>query len=135
MIPLPDNLVLFDGVCNLCTKSVQFIIRHDKKARFRFLSLQSDLGRELYRASGLDPDDIQTFALITRGRTLIRSDAAIEIATQFGGVWRLLGMFRILPTGLRDWFYKFVAKRRYKWFGRHESCMIPSPDIRQRFLE
>ena len=135
MIPLPDNLVLFDGVCNLCTKSVQFIIRHDKTARFKFLFLQSDLGRELYRASGLDPDDIQTFALITRGRTLIRSDAAIEIATQFGGVWRLLGMFRILPTGLRDWFYTFVASRRYKWFGRRESCMIPSTDIRQRFLE
>lgn len=134
MTPLPDNLILFDGVCNLCTKSVQFIIRHDKQAAFRFLSIQSDLGREVYRASGLDPDDLQTFALVARGRTLIRSDAAIEIAAQFGGFWRLLGMFRILPSGLRDWLYGVVASRRYRWFGRRDSCMIPSAEIRQRFL-
>jgi predicted DCC family thiol-disulfide oxidoreductase YuxK len=134
MTPVHDNLVLFDGVCNLCTKSVHFIIRHDKQATFRFVSVQSDLGREVFRASGLDPDDVQTIALVRRGRTLIRSDAAIEIATQFGGFWRLLVMFRILPRGLRDWLYEFVASRRYKWFGQRDRCMIPSADVRQRFL-
>ena len=134
MTPVHDNLILFDGVCNLCTKSVQFIIRHDKQATFSFVSIQSDLGREIYRASGLDPEDIQTFALVTRGRTLIRSDAALEIAMQLDGFWRLFAMFRILPRGLRDRLYAFVASRRYKWFGRRDSCMLPSADVRKRFL-
>jgi predicted DCC family thiol-disulfide oxidoreductase YuxK len=128
------NLILFDGVCNLCTKSVQFIIRHDKRAEFRFLSIQSDLGREIYCAAGLSPDDVQTFALVLRDRTLIRSDAAIEIAMHFGGVWRLIGLFKIFPRSFRDWLYGFVAKRRYKWFGQRDSCMMPSENVRQRFL-
>lgn len=129
-----DNLILFDGVCNLCTKSVQFIVRHDKRETFKFLSIQSDLGRELYRASGLDPDDAQSFALITASQTFTRSDAALQIAVQFGGLWRLFAVFKLLPRGFRDWLYSFIASRRYAWFGRRDSCMIPSEDLRRRFL-
>jgi len=129
-----DHVLLFDGVCNFCASFVQFIIRHDKAGIFRFLSIQSDLGREIYRAAGLDPDDPQTFALISKGQTLIRSDAAIEIAWLLGGIWRLFVVFKALPRGLRDWVYSQVARRRYKWFGKQDSCLIPSEDIRSRFL-
>jgi predicted DCC family thiol-disulfide oxidoreductase YuxK len=129
-----DNLILFDGVCNLCTKSVQFIIRHDRREKFTFLSMQSDLGRKIYHAAGLRPEESQTFVLVTKQRTLIRSEAVIEIATSFGGFWRIFAFFKILPPGLRDGLYSFVARRRYKWFGRRDSCMVPSEEVRKRFL-
>jgi predicted DCC family thiol-disulfide oxidoreductase YuxK len=134
MTPPHDNLIMFDGVCNLCTKSVQFIIRHDNRAMFKFVSIQSELGRELYRESGLDPDDLQSFALVTAGQTLTRSDAALQIAMQFGGLWRLFAVFRLLPKRLRDWVYSLIASRRYAWFGRRDNCMVPSPELRGRFL-
>lgn len=129
-----DNLILFDGVCNLCTKSVQFIIRHDQKEIFKFVSVQSDLGREIYRAAGLDPDDIQSFALITAGQTFTHSDAALQIVVQFGGLWQIFGVFKFVPKKLRDWLYLFVARRRYRWFGKRDHCMIPSEHSRKRFL-
>jgi len=134
MTPPHDNLIVFDGVCNLCTKSVQFIIRHDTRETFKFLSIQSDLGRELYRASGLDPDDAQSFALIKEGRIFTLSDGALEIASQFGGLWRIFGVFKLIPRGLRDGMYSFIARRRYRWFGRRDSCMIPSENLRKRFV-
>ena len=133
-MPPYDNLILFDGVCNLCANSVQFVIRHDPRGTFKFLSIQSDLGREVYRDAGLDPDEPQTFALVSKGQTLIRSDAAIEIARQFGGAWGLFAVFKIVPRGLRDWVYSQVASRRYKWFGKRDSCLIPTEEIRSRFL-
>lgn len=129
-----QNLILFDGVCNLCTSSVRFIIRHDREAVFKFLSIQSELGRELYSAAGFDPDDFNTLVLLTGGRTLARSDAALEIVKQFAGVWRMFAVFRIVPSPLRDWVYGVIARNRYRWFGRHDTCMIPTEDIRQRFL-
>jgi predicted DCC family thiol-disulfide oxidoreductase YuxK len=129
-----ENLILFDGVCNFCNSSVRFIIRHDKKAVFKFLPIQSALGREIYQSAGLDPDDFQTFLVFTGGRTLVRSDAALEVARQFGDAWRLLGVFRIVPKGVRDWVYSFIARRRYYWFGRRDACMVPSESVKQRFL-
>lgn len=129
-----DNLILFDGVCNFCTSSVQFILRHDNTAVFKFASIQSDVGREIYRTYGLDPNDIQTFLVLTKGRALLRSDAAIEVARQFGGLWRLFIAFKVIPRELRDWAYSFVARHRYHWFGRRDTCMIPSEDVRRRFL-
>jgi predicted DCC family thiol-disulfide oxidoreductase YuxK len=129
-----NNLILFDGVCNFCTSSVQFVIRHDREEKFKFLVIQSDLGREVCRASGLDPDDVQSFALITSGRTLTQSDAALEIAIQFGGLWRMFGVFKLVPKGLRDRLYSLIANRRYRWFGRRDSCMTPSENLRSRFL-
>jgi predicted DCC family thiol-disulfide oxidoreductase YuxK len=129
-----DNLILFDGVCNFCTWSVQFIIRHDKQAKFSFVSIQSPLGREICRGCGLDPDDVQTFLVLTGGRTLVRSDAALEVAKQFGGLWGLLVVLRIVPRAWRDWLYAFVARRRYRWFGRRDRCMVPPAEVRERFL-
>lgn len=134
MMPPHDDLVLFDGACNFCVSSVQFIIRHDKREKFRFVSLQSELGREIRSRCGLDPNDLQTFLVLTGGRPLVRSDAALAMASSFGGPWRLLAVLKIVPRPLRDTLYTFIAKRRYRWFGRRESCMVPSADLRKRFL-
>jgi predicted DCC family thiol-disulfide oxidoreductase YuxK len=130
----PDTLVLFDGVCILCTASVQFIIRHDRAAIFYFAPLQSEIGREICRSQGLDPADVQTFVLISRGRMLVRSDAAIEVVSRFGGAWRFFTVFRLVPRVARDWIYSMVARNRYRWFGRTDACMIPTPEIKERFL-
>jgi predicted DCC family thiol-disulfide oxidoreductase YuxK len=134
MIQIPDNLVLFDGVCNLCTASVRFIIQHDRKAIFRFASIQSEIGKEICRSQGLDPADVQTFLLISAGKILLRSDAAIAVASSFGGLWRLLRVFKLVPRVARDWIYSTVARNRYRWFGRTDACMIPSPEVRDRFV-
>jgi predicted DCC family thiol-disulfide oxidoreductase YuxK len=131
---IPDNLVLFDGVCNLCTAAVQFIIRHDREAIFRFASIQSEIGMEICRSQGLDPADFQTFVLISAERILVRSDAAIEVASRFGGAWRFVTIFRLVPRMVRDGLYSLVARNRYRWFGRTEACMIPTPAIKDRFL-
>lgn len=131
---IPDNLVLFDGVCNLCNASVQFIIRHDRTAIFHFAALQSEIGREICRSQGLDPADAQTFVLISGGRILVRSDAAIQVVSRFGGAWRFFEVFRLVPRVARDWIYSVVARNRYRWFGRTDACMIPIPDVKARFL-
>ena len=131
---IPDNLVLFDGVCNLCTASVRFIIRHDRAAIFYFAPLQSDIGREICQSRGLDPAAVETFMLISSGRMLVRSDAAIEVVSRFGGARKLVTIFRLIPRVARDWIYSMVARNRYRWFGRTDACMIPTPEIKERFL-
>ena len=134
MPQFPDNLVLFDGVCNLCTASVQFIIRHDRAPIFYFAALQSEIGREICQSQGLDPADVQTFVLISRGRMLVRSDAAIEVVSRLGGAWKFVAVFRLIPRVARDWIYSTIARNRYRWFGRTNACMIPTPDVKARFL-
>jgi len=131
----PDNLVLFDGVCNLCTASVQFIIRHDRAGIFYFAPLQSDIGREICQSRGLDPAAVETFMLISDGIILMRSDAAIEVVSRFGGAWKFVAVLRLIPRVARDWVYSAVARNRYRWFGRTEACMIPTADVKGRFLE
>ena len=134
MTPPYHNLVLFDGVCNFCSHSVQFIIRHDKAGVFKFVPIQSEHGQQIYHSFELDPNDMQTFLLVKNGRPLLRSDAALEITKEFDGWWRFLRTFKLVPKGIRDWCYLFIARHRYRWFGRRDSCMIPSPEIRERFL-
>ena len=134
MTQFPDNLVLFDGVCNLCTASVQFIIRHDRAGIFYFAPLQSDIGREICQSRGLDPAAVETFMLISGGRILMRSDAAIEVVSRFGGAWKFVAVLRLIPRVARDWVYSTVARNRYRWFGRTEACMIPTPKVKERFL-
>ncbi len=135
-IPANKKLVLFDGVCNLCDNAVQFIIKHDKKDRFRFASLQSDLGKRLLEERGLDPDTIDSVVLIDPGVAYYRkSSAALEIARELSGGYSLLKNFLALPEGFRDLIYDLVANNRYKWFGKKEECMIPTPDLKQKFLD
>ncbi len=126
-------LVLFDGYCNLCNSSVQLIIRNDKKAWFHFASLQSDTGRSIMEKFDMDPDDLKTFILYHRGKLYTRSAAALRVAGSLRFPYNLLSVFIVIPPFLRNIVYNWVARNRYRWFGRRESCMVPTPDIKARF--
>lgn len=128
------SVLLFDGVCNLCNSSVQFILARDPKAKFRFASLQSDEGQELLQAFEDRPSDLSSVVLIEDGQLYARSDAALRVARQLSGGWPLLYAFIVLPRALRDAVYNWIARNRYRWFGKRDSCMIPSPELRSRFL-
>jgi predicted DCC family thiol-disulfide oxidoreductase YuxK len=129
------DVVIFDGVCNLCAHSVRFILDHEADQSLRFTPLQSPAGTRLLRELGFDPDDAKTFVLIAEGRAYVKSDAAIRVSRHFRGGWRLLGGIRIIPRPIRDWAYDLIAGNRYRWFGRAEACMVPTPELRSRFLE
>ncbi|MCD1261321.1 thiol-disulfide oxidoreductase DCC family protein [Paenibacillus athensensis] len=133
--PTASPIVLFDGVCNVCSSAVQFIIRRDPAGRFRFASLQSEAGRELLLRHGLPADRIDTIVLIENGRSYTRSTAILRVVRGLKGAWPLLYGGIIIPRPLRDGLYRWFAANRYRWFGQRESCMLPTPDIRRRFLE
>jgi predicted DCC family thiol-disulfide oxidoreductase YuxK len=127
------HIVLFDGVCNLCNRAVQFIIKRDPKGKFKFASLQSDPGqaltKNLHVTTGFD-----SFVLIEGNRFFVRSTAALRVLRELGGIWKLFYGFMIIPKPVRDFVYDRVAKSRYRIFGRRESCMIPTGDFVERFL-
>jgi predicted DCC family thiol-disulfide oxidoreductase YuxK len=129
-----DDLILFDGVCNLCNALVQFVIRHDPNGKFHFAAIQSDIGRKIFQKYGLDPTDLQTFVFISDNRIFLRSSAAIAVVSHFGGAWRMCAIFWLVPRFLRDAVYSVIARNRYRWFGRKDTCMIPTPEIEKRFL-
>jgi predicted DCC family thiol-disulfide oxidoreductase YuxK len=128
-------LILFDGVCNLCSGVVKFIVRRDPKGKFKFASLQSDAGRSILKQFNIDPDLLHSIVVIDNDAALERSDAAIHIATQLGGPWKLLKAFKIVPKFLRDAGYNVVAASRYRIFGKKDTCMIPTPELKERFIE
>ncbi len=128
-------ILLFDGVCNLCNGAIQFIIPRDPKGTIRFAPLQSDLGETVREGAGLSPDDLETVVLVNDGRAYTKSDAAIRVGEHLGGVYRLLSLGRLVPRGLRDRIYDFVAENRYDWFGKKDQCMIPDEDVSDRFIE
>lgn len=128
-------VILFDGICNLCNGAVQFVIRHDKKGVFRFASLQSDAGQALLAAHHLPQNNFNSFVLIENDEAFTKSTAALKAAKQLNGMIRLLYGFIIVPAFIRDFIYKVIANNRYKWFGKQESCMIPSPELQSRFLK
>ena len=130
-----SDVVIFDGVCNLCAHSVKFILNHEANPTLRFVPLQSPAGTRLMREFGFSPEDAKTFVLVAGGRSYVKSDAAIRVASYLRGVWKLLGAVRILPRPIRDWAYDVVARNRYRWFGRAESCMVPTPELRARFIQ
>ena len=129
------DLIIFDGVCNLCEASVNFIIRHDKDGVFRFVPSQSQLGGALQQRYGVNTAGLDTVVLIRDGQIYTESDAGVRIASTFDGPWRLLGLVRWVPRPLRDWVYRRIANNRYAWFGRKDVCSMPTPDLRRRFLE
>jgi predicted DCC family thiol-disulfide oxidoreductase YuxK len=132
----PDHaIVLFDGVCNLCTSTVQFIIKRDPHGYFTFASLQSEVGRTLLEEHGLQSDALDTFVLVEGSRYFTRSDAALRVAQHLSGGWALLRVLSLIPKPMRDWGYTVIARNRYRWFGTHETCMVPSRDILDRFLQ
>ena len=121
-------------MCKLCTGAVAFILRHERDQRLRFAPLQSAAGKRLLERFGIDPAQMNTFVVIAEGRAYVRSDAAIRLARFLSGGWRLLGVLRIIPRPVRDYVYDVVARNRYHWFGRRETCMAPTPGLARRFL-
>lgn len=127
------KIVLFDGECNFCDASVQFIIKRDPKKVFQFTSLQSDIGKGLLNKYNA-PENLDSFVLIDGDKYFLQSTAALRVCKDLKGPYKLLYIFVIVPKPIRNFVYQFIAKNRYKWFGKNESCMIPSPEDRQRFL-
>ncbi|SET01369.1 thiol-disulfide oxidoreductase DCC family protein [Hymenobacter actinosclerus] len=129
-------VILFDGVCNLCNGFVQFVIRHDAAGQFRFAALQSAAGQELLRAHRLPaPPEPDSVVLLADGRAYTHSAAALEILARLGGRWTALARAgRWFPRPLRDAVYRLIARHRYRWFGRQESCWLPTPALQSRFL-
>lgn len=128
-------VVLFDGVCNLCNRSVRFIINRDPGGTFRFAPLQSEAGEKLLEQFGLPTRNYGTFILIEGGRYYVRSEAALRVAKLLGGGWGMVYALMAVPAPLRDRVYDYVARNRYKWFGRTDECMAPGPGTEERFLE
>lgn len=129
-----NNIILFDGVCNFCNHSVQFIIKRDKKEIFKFASIQSNSGQEIVGNFHVS-ENIDSLILVEGNKCYFKSSAALRICKNLKGVWKLLYCLLIIPKPLRDYFYDFIAKNRYKWFGKKDNCMLPSPEIRNRFLK
>ncbi len=129
------QIILFDGVCNFCNSSVLRIIKHDKKNVFLFTSLQSEIGKQITAHFDIDTSKVDSIVLVTSEKEFfVKSTAALKILQQFGGFWKLLQVGWVFPLFLRDRIYSYIAKNRYKWFGKKESCMIPSPEIQSKFI-
>ena len=135
-LPKNKQLVLFDGVCNFCNSSVLKIIKKDKKNVFLFTSLQSEIGQEITAHFNIDSEKLDSIILVeSTTKYYSKSTAALKIINHFGGFWKLFNLSWILPTAFRNFFYDYIAKNRYKWFGKRESCMIPTPEIKSKFIE
>ena len=128
-------IILFDGVCNLCNSSVNFIIDRDPKKPFKFTSLQSDIGQYVLSKYASDKSSFDSVALLQNEQLYIKSSAALRIAKQLSGLWSLMIVFWIIPYPIRDFIYDFIARNRYKWFGKMDACRVPSPELKERFLD
>jgi predicted DCC family thiol-disulfide oxidoreductase YuxK len=128
------GIILFDGICNLCSSSVRFIIQRDPGREFKFASLQSEAGKQ-YIKQYIIHETIDSIVLIKDGKVYLESTAALKIASRLKWPWRIFGILLGIPKPVRDRLYKWIAKNRYKWFGRDESCMLPSKENRDRFIE
>ncbi len=128
------KIILFDGVCNLCNTSVNFVIRKDKNDLFRFAALQSDIGKEYITKFNINSTETDSIILIDQEKAYIKSTAALYISRSLSGAYPLLFSFIIVPKFIRNWVYDFVARNRYKWYGKREVCMIPTPELRAKFL-
>lgn len=127
-------IILFDGVCNFCNKSVNFIIERDRAGYFKFAPLQSEIGQKLLAEHGIDSGVTDSVVLIENGNAYVRTTAALRVARKLSGAWKLFYGFIVVPSAVRDIFYKLFAKYRYVMFGKQEACMMPTPEIRERFL-
>jgi predicted DCC family thiol-disulfide oxidoreductase YuxK len=132
---LPENIVIFDGVCNLCEFSVNFILERDTAGQFYFTPAQSPLGASLLKRFGINTSRLDTVVFVRDGLAFTRSAAAIEIASKLDNPWNLLTVFQVVPEPLRDILYDMIAQNRYQLFGKKEACMLPSEALRKRFLE
>jgi len=135
-----QHLLLYDGVCGLCDRLVQFVLAYDRGGAFRFAQLQGATGRAIVERAGANPDDLTTFYVVRdygtpRARTLVKGRAAIFVARALGWPWKAVALFGVLPTAVLDWGYDVVARYRYRIFGRFDQCAIPRPEQRRRFVD
>jgi predicted DCC family thiol-disulfide oxidoreductase YuxK len=131
----PSPVIYFDGVCNLCTGSVQFVLKRDKKKIFRFASLQGEGGRKMLKAHQLPAQNYKTFIVDEGGEIFTRSTAALRVFRHLGGAWPLLYAFIIVPAFIRDAVYNFISNNRYSWFGKTDECWLPKAEWKNRFIE
>lgn len=133
-----DHIILFDGICNFCNASVQFIIKRDPNAHFKFATLQSDVANDILSTYISEPSTItadpNSFILISNGKIHTKSTASLHVMKHLSGVWPLLFIFIIIPKPIRDYFYTLFAKNRYRLFGKRDTCILPNPKDRKRFL-
>ncbi|AOM76460.1 thiol-disulfide oxidoreductase DCC family protein [Pedobacter steynii] len=127
-------LVFFDGVCNLCNHTVQFMIKRDRKDYFRFAALQSEVAQQKLSGFNFRSEDLKTIILLEDGEIYLRSNAALRIARQLGGLWPMFYGLIIIPAFIRDFIYQLISKNRYRIWGKTESCMVPSPELKNKFL-
>lgn len=138
MVDIPNNkkVILFDGICNLCNNSVTKVIKYDKKNSFLFAALQSKTGLEITKHLKIDTSKIDSIILYEPGVSYdIKSTAALKVMNNFGGIWQFSQIFWIFPENFRNFIYDYIAKNRYKWFGKKESCMIPTAELKAKFLD
>lgn len=128
-------MVLFDGVCNLCNTTVQKLIKIDQDHILKFASLQSDFGQKILKEFNFDQQEFDSIIYLSNGKIFMRSDAVLKIASDLGGLWSVLRIFKIIPAKFRNSVYDWVANNRYRWFGKKESCWVPTPELQARFLK
>lgn len=129
-----SGLLVFDGVCVLCTAWLRFVLKHDHRRTFKFVTMQSPAGRKLMEIHGLDPDDPVSFLVIADGVAFNDSSAVFRVVSEFGGAWQAIKILRIVPRFIRDPIYRFFARHRYRIFGKLDSCMVPDAQILDRFV-
>ena len=130
------KIILFDGVCNLCNRSIQFVIKRDTNDEFRFATLQGKIGQRLAQERNIDVSKVDSIILIEPGVAYYtKSTAALKIGQSFGGFWKMIRVLNLIPSTLRDIVYDWVAKNRYAWYGKQDACMIPTPELQAKFLD
>jgi len=129
-----NAIILFDGVCNFCDASVNFVIKRDKRGYFRFAPFQEPKGAEIALRYGIDPERLDTFVLVENGRAYRKSGGALRVARRLGGLYRLAYALMAVPPFIRDFLYDWFARHRYRWFGKKDACVVPRPEVRDRFL-
>ncbi|MEE9407381.1 MAG: DCC1-like thiol-disulfide oxidoreductase family protein [Polaribacter sp.] len=138
MVDIPNNkkVILFDGICNLCNNSITKVIKYDKKNNFLFAALQSKTGQEIINKLNIDTSKIDSIILFEADVSYdVKSTAALKVMSDFGGIWQLTKVLWVFPEGFRNFVYDYIAKNRYKWFGKKESCMIPTAALKAKFLD
>lgn len=130
-----NPVVLFDGVCNLCSSSVQFIIKHDPERLFRYASLQSEFGQNILRQFNLPVNELNSFILLEDGKIYIKSTGALRVSRKLNRLWPALYGFIIIPAFIRNAVYSYIAKNRYRWFGKKEACWLPNPELKKLFID
>lgn len=130
-----ERIVLFDGVCNFCNFWIQFALKRDRKGKLKFTTLQGEAAKQLLPQYGINPSILTSVIFIDKGKVYKESTAALRVCMYLDGFWKLFYGLIIIPSIIRDFIYKWIGKNRYKWFGKRETCMLPTPEQRKRFLE